>query len=70
MAIVISQMSAFVMSDGPDQTAVIVLRNKIALGHVQLQLVVSALIQKTALKGYVKYKIILQSLQNIKNELH
>ena len=68
MAIVPNPKSVFVMSDGPEPIALNVLLNKIVPVGVQLQLVASVLIQMTPSKEFVKYKIILQSLQNIRNE--
>ena len=68
MAIVPNPMSVFVMSDGPEPIALNVLLNKTVLGDVPLQLVVCVLIQMTLSKEFVKYKTILQSSQNIRNE--
>ena len=68
MVIVQNQMSVFVMLVGPDRIARNVLVNKIVPVLVQPQLAASALTQKTKKREYAKYKIILQSLQNIKKE--
>ena len=69
MAIVPNPMSVFVMSDGLVPIALNVLLNKTVLVGVPLLLVASVLIQMTLSKEFVKYKTILQSSQNIKNEV-